>query len=143
MVYSDGEIKAFVKQVVNETKSTARVDTGFLKRSIYGVINEKGIAEFGEAFYGQFYENSNLEENINKMFPKNLPYKLVYFDEDGVEYVAKKRTAGGRTIKPENPKKGKDIASSNIRKFIKGLTDGKEVNRTGEEREEDNKEKPQ
>lgn len=134
------ELRQIINKIKEKSKDEARVDTGFLKRSIYGVINERGIAEFGEIFYGQFGENSFLEENINKMFPKNLPYKLVYFDEDGVEYVAKRRTTGGRTIKPENPKKGKDIASSNIRKFIKGLTDAKETDRTGEEREKDNTE---
>jgi len=132
------ELKSIINKIKAKSKDEAKIDTGFLQRSIYGIINERGVAEFGEIFYGQFGENSFLEENINKMFPKNLPYKLVYFDEDGVEYVAKRRTVGGRTIKPENPKKGTNIASSNIRKFIKGLTDGKEANRTGEEREEDN-----
>jgi hypothetical protein len=137
------ELKQIINKIRDKSKDEAKVDTGFLKRSIYGIINEKGVAEFGEIFYGQFYENSNLEENINKMFPKNLPYKLVYFDEDGVEYVAKRRTTGGRTIKPENPKKGTNIASSNIRKFIKGLTDGKETDARTKDGESNNKEKPQ
>lgn len=136
------ELKQIINKIRDKSKDEAKVDTGFLKRSIYGVINEKGVAEFGEIFYGQFYENSNLEENITKMFPKNLPYKLVYYDEDGVEYVAKKKTAGGRTIKPENPTKGRNIASNNIREFIKKVTtDGKETNSRGEGGKKNNSEK--
>lgn len=137
------ELKQIINKIRDKSKDEAKVDTGFLKRSIYGIINEKGVAEFGEIFYGQFRENSNLEENITKMFPRNLPYKLVYYDEDGVEYVAKRRTTGGRTIKPENPTKGRNIASSNIRKFIKGLTDGKETDARTKDGESNNKEKPQ
>jgi len=134
------ELKNIINKIKVKSKDDAKVDTGFLQRSIYGVINEKGIAEFGEIFYGQFGENSFLEENINKMFPKNLPYKLVYYDEDGVEYVAKKRTTNGRTIKPDSPTKGTNIASSNIRKFIKRLTGGgQETNGGGEDSKSNNK----
>ena len=137
------ELRQIINKIKEKSKEEARVDTGFLKRSIYGIINERGVAEFGEVFYGQFGENSFLEENINKMFPKNLPYKLVYFDEDGVEYVAKKRTAGGRTIKPENPTKGKDVASSNIRNFINKLTKGgQEINERTKGGKDNNKKEP-
>jgi len=145
------ELRAIISKIESISKEQARVDTGTLERSIYGIINERGVAEFGEMYYGQFGTNSRLEENINKYFPKSEPFKLVYMDFDGVEYVAKERTKRGRTIDKEPkikeptppstsknirkfidaikliPKVGKESASKKIRNFLKGI-DAKETN---------------
>jgi hypothetical protein len=114
------ELRPIINKIESISKEQARVDTGTLERSIYGIINEKGIAEFGEMYYGQFGTNSKLEENINKYFPKNEPFKLVYMDFDGVEYVAKERTKRGRTItkEPKIKEPTPPTTSKNIRKFI-------------------------
>jgi len=116
------DLRPIINKIESISKEQSRVDTGTLERSIYGIVNEKGIAEFGEMFYGQFGTNSRLSENINKYFPKDLPYRLVYMDFDGGEYVAQERTKRGRLIERENiPPKIKDTAppktSKNIQKF--------------------------
>ena len=117
------DLRAVINKIESISKEQARVDTGTLERSIYGIINEKGIAEFGEMYYGQFGTNSNLEENINKYFPKSEPFKLVYMDFDGVEYVAKERTKRGRTIdkEPKIKEPTPPSTSKNIRKFIDAI----------------------
>lgn len=127
------ELRQIINKIESISKEQARVDTGTLERSIYGIINEKGIAEFGEMYYGQFGTNSKLEENINKYFPKNQPYKLVYYDYDGGEYVAKERTKQGRKIEkePKIKESTPPTNSKNVRKFInyiKSLPTAKEIN---------------
>lgn len=121
------DLRAIINKIADKSKDESRVDTGFLKRSIYGIINERGVPEFGEMFYGQFGENSRLAENIKSMFPKDLPYKLVYYDFDGGEYVAQEKKASGRLIQRETiPNKIKDTAppttSKNIRNFTNYIT---------------------
>lgn len=134
-------LRQIITKIKDKSKEDARVDTGTLKRSIYGIINERGVAEFGEMFYGQFGENSKLEENINKLFPKSIPYKLLYYDLDGVEYEAKRRTVGGRTIKKELPKKEdlKPTTSKNIKNFLSGLAN-KKIEEDGEKTDSRRKE---
>lgn len=121
------ELKSVISRIEQKSKDQARVDTGMLERSIYGIINERGVAEFGEMFYGQFGTNSKLAENIKAMFPKDEQYKLIYYDFDGNEYVAQEQTKRGRLIERENiPKKIKDTevpkTSKNIRNFIGYIT---------------------
>lgn len=121
------ELRAIINQIEVKSKKQSRVDTGMLERSIYGIINERGVAEFGEMFYGQFGTNSRLAENIKSMFPRNEPYRLIYYDFDGNEYVKQEKTQRGRVIERENlPKKIKDTqapkGSKNIRNFIGYVT---------------------
>ena len=117
------KLRPIIDKIKNISKEQSRRDTGMLERSIYGVINEKGIAEFGEMYYGQFGTNSRLAENINKYFPKSEPFKLVYMDFDGGEYVAKERTQRGRTInkEPKIKEPTPPSTSKNIRKFIDAI----------------------
>jgi len=63
MPYSQKEIRAIAREIVEKSKNTAHVDTGRLKRSISYVIDLQGIHTFTEVFYGQFGDNSDLEEN--------------------------------------------------------------------------------
>jgi hypothetical protein len=59
---TDQEIRAIAQRVVDQTKSTARVDTGALKRSIsYTYV--KGLVTFRMIYYGQFGKNAELEKN--------------------------------------------------------------------------------
>ena len=117
MPYSDAEIRQYIRDVVSETKKTAKVDTGFLKRSIKGALigRDKSI-EFREVFYGAYNENSKLLENAKRMLPKDLVWKVVFVDEDGNETQVEGKTRTGRKISR------KEIGSENIQsKNIKAL----------------------
>jgi len=117
MPYSDAEIRQYIRDVVSETKKTAKVDTGFLKRSIKGALigRDKSI-EFREVFYGVYNENSKLLENAKRMLPKVLVWKVVFVDEDGNETQVEGKTRTGRKISR------KEIGSENIQsKNIKAL----------------------
>jgi len=117
MPYSDAEIRQYIRDVVSETKKTAKVDTGFLKRSIKGALigRDKSI-EFREVFYGAYNENSKLLENAKRMLPKDLVWKVVFVDEDGNETQVEGKTRTGRKLSR------KEIGSENIQsKNIKAL----------------------
>ena len=129
MVYSDGEIKAFVKQVVDETKSTARVDTGFLKRSIRGNWFG-GIATFREIFYGAYNRNSRLIENAKRIMPKEIPWQVIFVDEDGQEQQIEGKTRTGRTIRRKEIT-SENVSTSKIKDLIKYIQDGKKTDDKG------------
>lgn len=130
MAYSDAEIKAFVKQVVDETKSTARIDTGFLKRSIRGNWFD-GIATFREIFYGAYNRNSRLIENAKRIMPKEIPWQVVFVDEEGREQQIEGKTRTGRTIRRKEIT-SENVSTSKIKALIKSIQDGKENNDTRE-----------
>lgn len=79
---SDTEIRAIAQKVVDESKRTARVDDGTLKRSIRQTVT-RGVYEFREIYYGQYGTNSMLEENAAKMMPRGVPWKIIYLEIDG------------------------------------------------------------
>lgn len=130
MAYSDAEIKAFVKQVVDETKSTARIDTGFLKRSIRGNWFD-GIATFREIFYGAYNRNSRLIENAKRIMPKEIPWQVIFVDEEGREQQIEGKTRTGRTIRRKEIT-SENVSTSKIKALIKSIQDGKENNDTRE-----------
>jgi hypothetical protein len=67
--------------VVEESKRTARVETGALKRSIHVTV-KKGVLVFRQYFYGIEDSNSKLVENAKKMMG-DTPYIIELVDEDG------------------------------------------------------------
>jgi hypothetical protein len=73
------EVKA--QLVVEESKRTARVDTGRLKRSI-NVKVQKGILVFRQYYYGIEDGNSKLVENAKKMMGET-PYIIELMDDEG------------------------------------------------------------
>jgi hypothetical protein len=97
MKYTDAQIRGFVKQVVSETKAGAKVDTGFLKRSIRGNWFN-GIATFREIFYGAYNGNSKLIENAKRIIPSEVPWQVFFVDEDGNQRQIEGKTRQGRTI---------------------------------------------
>jgi hypothetical protein len=125
---SELEIRAIARKIISESRKTAHVDTGYLKRSIYYVIDERGKLEFGEVFYGQFGENSELQENIERMLPKDIPYSLIWTDEEGMPYEAVRKTASGRIVQKTVPPKikKKNLSIGGIKNFLKGIPNGKE-----------------
>jgi len=93
--YQEG-LRKIARNIVKQSKNDAEVDTGRLKRSISYVIDKQGVYTFTEVFYGQFNNNSKLEENIKEMFPKGEPYNLLYTDDNGAPYQTVKRFKSGR-----------------------------------------------
>lgn len=133
MERSKAEIERYIKEVVSETKSTAKVDTGFLKRSIRGNWF-KNIATFREVFYGAYNDNSKLIENAKRIMPKDIPWKVIFVDEDGRETTVEGKTRTGRTISRKSVT-NKNVSTDNIKRLIgliKAKKNAETQNDTGE-----------
>ena len=137
--YTDGEIRQYIREVVREAKSTANVDTGFLKRSIRGdLIGRNRSVEFREIFYGAYNENSKLLEIAQRIMPNDINWKIVYENEEGDETTIKGRTRTGRTIRRSSITSN-NISSPKIKALIASIR-GKKKDDTGEGDREDNEE---
>ena len=135
--YTDGEIRQYIREVVREAKSTANVDTGFLKRSIRGdLIGRNRSVEFREIFYGAYNENSKLLEIAQRIMPNDINWKIVYENEEGEEATIKGRTRTGRTIRRSSISSN-NISSPKIKALIASIR-GKKKDDTGEGDREDN-----
>ena len=135
--YTDGEIRQYIREVVREAKSTANVDTGYLKRSIRGdLIGRNRSVEFREIFYGAYNENSKLLEIAQRIMPNDINWKIVYENEEGDETTIKGRTRTGRTIRRSSISSN-NISSPKIKALIQSIR-GKKKNDTGEGNREDN-----
>lgn len=89
------EIRQIAQEVVNESKRTARVDQGTLRRSISYTVNRDEVV-FREMDYGQYGDNSQLIENAKRLMPSGSRYKFELIDVDGnISEVTK--TKLGRT----------------------------------------------
>ena len=137
--YTDGEIRQYIREVVREAKSTANVDTGYLKRSIRGdLIGRNRSVEFREIFYGAYNENSKLLEIAQRIMPNDINWKIVYENEEGDETTIKGRTRTGRTIRRSSITSN-NISSPKIKALIQSIR-GKKKDDTGEGNREDNEE---
>jgi hypothetical protein len=90
----DADVKKIAKKVVSLSKASAHVDTGALKRSI-SFTYVKEIVIFRQLFYGQFYNNSELEKNAAALMPNGTNWKIIYTSFGG-ETVEVGRTRAGR-----------------------------------------------
>lgn len=136
MEYSVHEIKNFIKKVVEETKSSAAVDTGFLKRSIRGNWFN-GIATFREVFYGAYNGNAELIENAKRIMPSAIPWQVIFVDEDGRETKVEARSRTGRAIKVKSINT-QNQSTSKIKALISSIkANGKKKDDTGEGSRED------
>jgi hypothetical protein len=78
-------IRAVAKSIIDQSKSTARVDTGALKRSIsFTYVREQVI--FRMLYYGQFGKNSKLEANARLLMPSGVKWKIIYTEFGGGTY---------------------------------------------------------
>jgi hypothetical protein len=135
--YTDGEIRQYIREVVREAKSTANVDTGYLKRSIRGdLIGRNRSVEFREIFYGAYNENSKLLEIAQRIMPNDINWKIVYENEEGDETTIKGATRTGRTIRRSSISSN-NISSPKIKALIQSIR-GKKKDDTGEGNREDN-----
>lgn len=121
MAFSAKELRAIGRDIIAKSKSTAHVDTGYLKRSIGFILDEQGVPTFTEVFYGQFGDNSDLEENIKELMPSGVAWKLIYTDEDGKPFqVVKKRASGRATVETSATKATtrKSLGIGGIKNFL-------------------------
>ena len=140
MQYSDAEIREYIRRVVREAKDTAKVDTGYLKRSIKGdLIGRNKSVEFREIFYGAYNNNSRLVEIANRIMPNDIQWKVIFIDEEGKETAIKGKTRTGRTIS-RKAITSESISTSKIKALISAIkANGKETDDTGKGSEkEDN-----
>jgi len=78
-------IRAVAQSIIDQSKSTARVDTGALKRSIsFTYVKEQVI--FRMLYYGQFGKNSKLEANARRLMPSGVKWKIIYTEFGGGTY---------------------------------------------------------
>lgn len=129
--YTDLEIRGYIRQVVNEAKKTANVDTGYLKRSIRGaLIGRNKTVEFREVFYGAYNNNSKLIQIAEKIMPKDIEWRVIFEDEEGNETQVKGVTRTGRKIQ-RSYIDSITSGTAKIKALIKSLR-GKKKNDTGE-----------
>ena len=78
-------IRAVAQSIIDQSKSSARVDTGALKRSIsFTYVREQVI--FRMLYYGQFGKNSKLEANARRLMPSGVKWKIIYTEFGGGTY---------------------------------------------------------
>jgi hypothetical protein len=125
MAYTDGEIRQYIREVVREAKDTAKVDTGFLRRSIKGALigRDKSI-EFEQIVYGAYNNNSRLIQIAERIVPNNLKWKVTFINEDGETTEVKGKTRTGRTI-VRRQITSESIGTSKIKQLIKSIQIGK------------------
>ena len=109
------EQEALAELVVIKSKSEARVDTGRLKRSINQKV-QRGKIVFREYYYGEFGDNSTLEQNAKRMMG-DTPYKIERLNERGIVVESKEVATSGRFIKSMISKKQENKVSG-IRSLI-------------------------
>ncbi len=81
---SETEIRAIAQKVIDESKRTARVDTGALRRSM-AFTYIRGVVTFREFVYGQFGDNSKLEKNAIRLMPNGTQWRIIYTQFGGKE----------------------------------------------------------
>lgn len=130
MEYSRSELNTICRDIVSKSKASSKVDTGRLKRSISFVFDLQGVPTFTEVFYGQFGDNSDLEENIKALMPNGVAWKLIYTDDNGQPFQVIRSTASGRASVTNATKATtrKSLGIGGIKNFLKGLINGKEKN---------------
>jgi len=141
VAYSQSELRAIAREIVQKSKSSAHVDTGRLKRSISFVVNLQGVITFTEVFYGQFGDNSDLEENIKSIWPSGVAYNLIYTDDNGNPYQVVRRTSSGRAAVETKATKAttrKSLGINGIKNFLKGFQNGKAKNKSTDSERQDN-----
>jgi|GEM_PF-6533403 len=123
---TDAEIRAIAQQIVDESKRTAHVDQGTLKRSIsYTVTNGKYI--FRQMYYGFYGEenpsgiNSQLETNARRLMPKGVEYQVIGTDFNGKTKEITVLKSGRALEKSPTPAASNKQTTSNLRKLLNTL----------------------
>lgn len=106
---TETEIRAIAQRVVTESKGTAKVDTGALKRSM-AFTYIRGMVTFRQFIYGQYGENSMLEKNAIRLMPYGVQWRIIY------------TTFGGDEIEIGRTRQGRATQSSTIKSLAKATT---------------------
>jgi len=116
---TDLEIREVAKEIVQEAKDTAHVDQGRLKRSIAYTLKKEEVV-FRELYYGQWNDNSKLEEIATKKMPYGIKWKIIYTELGGDEYEVSK-TKSGRSIKSVKKSISKKVSTNKINALITSI----------------------
>lgn len=81
---TEPEIRAIAQKVIDQSKSTARVDTGALRRSM-AFTYIRGVVNFRQFVYGQYGKNSQLEKNAIRLMPNGTNWRIIYTEFGGNE----------------------------------------------------------
>jgi hypothetical protein len=127
-VLSETEIRAIAQKVIDQSKSSARVDTGALRRSM-AFTYIRGVVTFRQFVYGQFGDNSKLEKNAIRLMPNGTKWRIVYTQFGGKE-VESTAVRNGRASQSNIIGDLFKTTTSKIRALIarKKANDGKEKN---------------
>jgi hypothetical protein len=109
IVLTEDQIRAVAQKVVNESKGTARKDTGALKRSIaYTYV--RNVVTFRELIYGQYGDNSRLEKNAIRLMPYGVQWRIIY------------TTFGGGDKEVGRTRQGRATQSSTLGSLLRSTT---------------------
>jgi hypothetical protein len=127
-VLTETEIRAIAQKVIDQSKSSARVDTGALRRSM-AFTYIRGVVTFRQFVYGQFGDNSKLERNAIRLMPNGTKWRIVYTQFGGKE-VDSTPIRNGRASQSNVIGDLFKTTTSKIRALIarKKANDGKEKN---------------
>ena len=123
------EINKFIQEVVRKTRRNANIDTGFLRRSIRGNWSNN-IVTFREVFYGAYNDNAQLVQNAKDIMPSDIPWQVVFVDEDGHETKIEGETRTGRKISRKAITSG-NVSTSKIKALIKSIQNAKAKDTSG------------
>jgi hypothetical protein len=136
---TDTEIRAIAQKIVDESKKTAHVDQGTLKRSLSYTVT-KGKYIFRQMYYGFYGEdnpsgiNSQLEENAKKMMPAGVEYQVIGTDFKGNTKETTQLKSGRKMVKSPTSGSNKQT-TSNIKKLIDRVKRNRLKNGDSEEKE--------
>lgn len=123
------QARGVAQKVVDAAKSTAKVDTGALKRSIsYTYVKNEII--FRQLYYGVYGENSLLERYAKKYIPKDQAWKLILTKFNG-ETVEVKKSSTGRISRRSDSQSTWKSTTSFLRSLLarnKAKANGKATN---------------
>lgn len=121
MTYSVGQIRQYIREVIRNSKNTARVDSGLLKDTMRGAyIGKTNSIEFRQLFYGAYGTNSRLIANAQRIIPNDLDWTVIFEDEEGRETKIKGKTRTGRDIR-RSAVTSASIGTDKIKNFIASL----------------------
>ena len=106
---TETEIRAIAQKVIDQSKGSARVDTGALRRSM-AFTYFRGVVTFRQFVYGQFGSNSKLEKNAARLMPNGTQWKIVYTQ------------FGGREVESTPIRNGRASQSSVLGNLVKSTT---------------------
>lgn len=116
---TDQEIRKIAQGIVNKAKATAHYDQGSLFRSI-AFTYVRGEVIFRQLFYGQWNDNSKLEEIASREMPNGVPWKIIYTKLGGGTYEVG-RTKMGRKKQSSSIITAVKNTSGNILSLIKKI----------------------